>query len=84
MCLQTCSFAFAKNGSQKPVTETLVLPQTPWSRPSHRWSYVSEHPSSSCADRFLVRKKIALPLRVSSKKSDAFISDAIFILEISA
>ena len=35
-------------------------------------------------DPFLVRKKIALPLRVSSKKSDAFISDAIFISEISA
>ena len=30
------------------------------------------------------KKKIALPLRVSSKKRDAFVSDAIFILEISA
>ena len=64
------------------VTETLVLPQTPKRRPRYRWSYVSEHPSSSCADPFLVKKKkLAWPYGVSS--NDAFVSDAIYISEIS-
>ena len=36
-------------------SRTLVLPQTPRRRPRHRWSYVSEHPSS-CIDPFLVKK----------------------------